>query len=59
MSETGQTTWEPNLSTSRFLAYFARYAPRPVALANFFSILLGFAQRTTALFRSPGLFHRR
>jgi len=42
-----------------FLAYFARYAPRPVALADFFSILLGFAQRTTALFRSPSLFHRR
>jgi hypothetical protein len=42
-----------------FLAYLARQAARPVALADFSQHLLGFAQRTTALFRSPSLFHRR
>ena len=39
-SETGPTRWDSTLSTSRILACLALHAPRPVALADCFSILL-------------------
>jgi hypothetical protein len=37
---TSETRWESNLSTRAFLACLALHAPRSVALAGFFSILL-------------------
>jgi hypothetical protein len=39
-SDTGETRWESNLSPSRLSHMLALHAPRPVALADFFSILL-------------------
>ena len=38
--DTGGTRWESNLSTSRLSHMLALRAPRPVALEDFFSILL-------------------
>ena len=37
---TGETRWSPICLRRAFLAYLARHAPRFVALADFFSILL-------------------